>query len=109
MLNESGRVAALTGLTTQRVLERCQWTDPADELDSRPVDRNWYVEVRQPRPSQYQKPTSHDEHNEHEMQSDHEVGENAAHAVCRCSFWFSAATFVVTSGGASAYPWGFCR
>ena len=26
-----------------------------------------------------------------------------------CSFWFSAATFAATSGGASAYPWNFSR
>jgi hypothetical protein len=26
-----------------------------------------------------------------------------------CSFWFSAATFAATSGGASEYPWNRCR
>ena len=79
MLDESGRVSALTGLTTQRVLERCQWTDPADELDSRPVDRNWYVEVRQLRPSQHQEPAGHHEDNEDEVQADDEIGQDTVH------------------------------
>jgi len=77
MLNESGRVAALAGLTTQRILERCQWTDPPDELDSRPVDRNWYVEVGQLRPSQHQEPAGHHEDNEDEVQANDEVGKDA--------------------------------
>ena len=77
MLDEAARIGSPAGLPPERVLQGCEGTDPATELDGGSPNSGGKVQVGDPRPPQHQQPTKYYEQDKEEVKPDNKIRENS--------------------------------